>query len=92
MDDPHLLAALILLATVSVGLIRVLLLPGRVDRLLALQLLGTTAVAVVLLLAHGLDLPGLRDLALVLGLLASISAVAFVHYGGVDSDREGRGS
>jgi len=63
---------------------------GRVERLLALQLLGTTAVAIVLLLSQGLELPGLRDLALVLGLLAATVAVAFVRYGGLDSGKEGR--
>ncbi len=90
MADPHLLAALVLLVTVTVGLVRVLLSTGRVERLLALQLLGTTAVAVVLLLAQGLMLPGLRDLALVLGLLASTVAVAFVRYGGLVSRKEER--
>lgn len=91
MDDPHLLAALVLLATVTAGLIVVLRRPGRVERLLALQLLGTTTVAVVLMLAHGLALPGLRNLALVLGLLASIVGVAFVRYGALGSDRKGHG-
>ena len=89
MHDLHLSAAFILLATVAVGLIRVLLRPGRAERLLALQLLGTTSVAVVLLLAQGRDLPGLRDLALVLGLLASIVAVAFVRYCGMGSNKQG---
>ncbi len=90
MAEPHLLAALVLLVTVTVGLVRVLLSTGRVERLLALQLLGTTAVAVVLLLAQGLMLPGLRDLALVLGLLASTVAVAFVRYRGLVSGKEER--
>ena len=85
MDDPYLLAALVLLASVTAGLVRVMFGTGRVERLMALQLLGTTAVAVVLLLAQGLELPGLRDLALVLGLLACIMVVAFVRYGGLDS-------
>jgi len=89
MGEPHLFAATVLLATVTVGLVRVLLGTGRVEGLLALQLLGTTAVAVVLLLAQGLELSGLRDLALVLGLLASTVAVAFVRYGGLDSWRDG---
>jgi len=88
-DDLHLLAALVLLATVTLGLIRVFIGTGRVERLLALQLLGTTAVAIVLLLAEGLELAGLRDLALVLGLLAATVAVAFVRYGGLHSRKEG---
>ncbi len=88
MPDLHLLAALILLATVTVGLIRIFIGTGRVEWLLALQLLGTSAVAVVLLLAHGMQMPGLRDLALVIGLLVSILAVAFVRYGSIDSIQE----
>ena len=80
MDELYLYAALLLLATVTTGLLRVLHGSGKVERLLALQLLGTTSVAVVLLLAEGLDRPGLRDLALVLGLLSPILAVAFVRF------------
>ena len=90
MNDWHLVAALILMATVSVGLLRVLLNGSRIERLLALQLLGTTLVAVVLLLAHAMQQPGWYDLALVLGLLAAIVAVAFVRSGGISTGREGR--
>ena len=88
MNDAHLLAAAVLLATVTAGLIRVMSGRGRIERLLALQLLGTTGVAVVLLLAEGMALPGLRDLALVLGLLAATVAVAFVRYDGHRSGNE----
>lgn len=88
MPDLHLLAALILLATVTVGLIKIFNGTGRVEWLLALQLLGTSAVAVVLLLAHGMQMPGLRDLALLIGLLVSILAVAFVRYVSIDSIQE----
>ncbi len=84
MVEPHLFAALVLLATVSAGLLRALIGTDRVERLLALQLLGTTAVAVVLLLGHEFGLPALRNVALVVGLLAAIVAVAFVRYGGLD--------
>lgn len=90
MRDPHLLAALVLLATVTVGLLRVLRWTGRVERLLALQLLGTSGVGVVLLLAHGLRLPGLQDLALVLALLAATIAVAFIRFGGMKAKPGGR--
>jgi len=86
-SDSHLFAALILLATVTAGLVRIFIGSGRVEWLLALQLLGTSAVAVVLLLAHGMQMPGLRDLALLIGLLASILAVAFVRYSGIDSNQ-----
>ena len=90
MANMYLLAALVLLSTVTAGLVRVFMMTSRVEWLLALQLLGTTAIAVVLLLAQGLELPGLRNLALVLGLLASTVAVAFVRYGYIDSDTGSR--
>ena len=88
MSDLYLLFALILLGTVSAGLVRIYTGKGKVERLLVLQLFGTTAVAIVLLLAEGLELPGLRDLALVFGLLASVFSVAFVRYGAMDQVNE----
>lgn len=91
MVDMHVLAALILLATVTAGLVRIFTREGRVERLLALQLFGTTAVAIVLLLAEAVDLPGLRDLALVFGLLASIFSVAFVRYGSMEQANRKKG-
>ena len=84
MTEPYLLCALLTLLSVSVGLILILQKSkgmGRVERLLVLQLLGTSSVAVVLLLAQSLKLPGLRDLALVLGLLACIMSIAFIRFG-----------
>ncbi len=90
MSEWYLTTALILLATVCLGLIRVLLGSSRVERLLALQLLGTTVVAVVLLLAHAFQQPGLYDLALVLGILAAIVTVAFVRADGFSADDAGR--
>lgn len=94
MSDAYLLVALILLGTVTAGLVRIYSGESKVERLLVLQLFGTTAVAIVLLLAEGLQLPGLRDLALVFGLLASIVSVAFVRYGVSNrvTDRKGRQS
>lgn len=89
MADPYLLFAMLLLAAATVGLVRILTVSGRIEQLLALQLLGTTIVAVVLLLAQGADWPGLRDLALVLGLLASVVAIAFVQFGGIVSRNRG---
>jgi len=88
MAEPHLLAAWVLLTSVTAGLGWIFWKSAGVDRLLALQLLGTTSVAITLLLAEGLALPGLRDLALVLGLLASVMAVAFVRYGMLSTHRE----
>jgi multicomponent Na+:H+ antiporter subunit F len=70
--------ATVILATVSVGLVSVLRGPTVFDRMLAAQLLGTGAVAVVLLLAYAMELRHLLDVALVLVLLAAVASVAFV--------------
>jgi multicomponent Na+:H+ antiporter subunit F len=45
--------------------------------MLAAQLFGTTSAAILLLLAEALGLPALRDVALVLALLAVIAVIAF---------------
>ena len=82
MSEPYLIAALALLGTVVIGLLRILPCRGSVERLLALQLLGTTLVAVIMLLAYAFKAPGLLNLALVLGVLAASLAVAFVRFGG----------
>lgn len=88
MSGVYLFAALILLATVTAGLVRIFIGRARVERLLALQLFGTTAVAIVLLLAEGLKQPVLRDLALVLGLLASTISIAYIRYGDLNPETD----
>jgi multicomponent Na+:H+ antiporter subunit F len=72
------LFALILLLSVALGLLRIWRGPGFADRMLAAQLLGTTGVAILLLLAAPLDMPALRDVALVLAVLALLAVLAFV--------------
>lgn len=57
---------------------RILRGPTAADRMLAAQLFGTTAVAVLLLLAQAYSTVALRDVALVFALLAAVTAVAFV--------------
>ena len=69
--------ALFLLLNLLAGLGRVHHGPGAADRMLAALLFGTTTVAVLLLLAEAMALPALRDVALLLVLLAAILAVAF---------------
>jgi multicomponent Na+:H+ antiporter subunit F len=71
-------AAMGLLATLIVGMVRVLLGPRDSDRMLAAQLTGTTGVGMLLLLAHAMQTPALVDVALVFALLAAVAAVAFV--------------
>lgn len=70
--------AVLLLASLVLGLIRIWRGPGFADRMLAAQLFGTTGVAVLLVLAELLHMPALRDVALVLALLAIVAVLAFV--------------
>ncbi|MBM69759.1 MAG: pH regulation protein F [Haliea sp.] len=70
--------ALVLLLLLSVGLLRIWLGPEPADRMLASQLFGTTGVALLLVLAESQGEPALRDVALVLALLAVLATVAFV--------------
>lgn len=72
------LAVGLVFASGVVGLIRVGLGPTRFDRMLAAQLLGTSLVATLILGAHVWDAPALRDVALLVALLASVAAVAMV--------------
>lgn len=71
-------AAGFVLAMVAFGLLRVLRGPEPADRIMAVQLLGTGGVAVLLLLAAAVPMPGIVDTALVLVLLAAFISVAFV--------------
>ncbi len=78
MHNLYFLLAIFLLLNIGAGLYRILSGPSDADRMLAAQLFGTTAVAVLLLLAQATATPALRDVALLLALLAAITAVAFV--------------
>lgn len=77
------IVAALVLATIALGLVQVERGPTNGDRMLAAQLLGTGAVAVLLLLARATDAPALLDVALVLALLASVAAAVFVRRIGV---------
>jgi multicomponent Na+:H+ antiporter subunit F len=70
-------AALILMFSLFLGLLRVLRGPGPGDRMLAAQLIGTSGVGVLLLLGVLLEQPALIDVALILALLAAVAAAAF---------------
>ena len=74
----YIFIATLLLLTLAAGLWRVLRGPTSADRMMAAQLFGTTAVAILLLLAQALDQPVLRTVALVFALLASVTVIAFV--------------
>ncbi|GMV44919.1 MAG: hypothetical protein AMXMBFR66_03170 [Pseudomonadota bacterium] len=77
------IVAALVLATIALGLVRVERGPSNGDRMLAAQLLGTGAVAVLLLLARATNAPALLDVALVLALLASVASAVFVRRIGV---------
>lgn len=70
--------ALFLVLNIAAGLIRVLRGPTAADRMLAVQLFGTTGVAVLLVLAEASGKPMLRDIALVFALLSAITSAGFV--------------
>jgi multicomponent Na+:H+ antiporter subunit F len=71
-------AAAFILATVALGLVRILRGPAVADRMMAAQLLGSGGMAVLLLLAQATDAPAAIDVALVLALLAAFATVALV--------------
>jgi len=78
MSELLLAAAVIALATVAAGLVRVVRGPDRADRLMAVQLFGSGGIATLLLLAVGGGQGALLDAALVLAVLAAFITVAFV--------------
>ena len=78
MNDLLLLAAGIILTTVAAGLVRVLHGPREVDRMMAVQLLGTGGIAALLLAASATEVAGVENVALGLALLSSFASVAFV--------------
>ena len=78
MTEFLLAAATFVLATVALGLVRILRGPSDADRLLAAQLLGTGGVAALLLLGVATAEAAVADLALVLTLLAAFASVGFV--------------
>ena len=78
MEHVYVAAAVILLLNVVAGLIRIMRGPTSADRMLAGQLFGTSGVAILLLLAQAMDMGSLRDVALVLAMLAVVAVIAFV--------------
>lgn len=72
------LTSFLLLSALLLGVVRVWRGPTLADRMLAAQLFGTTGVGLLLIQAELMALPGLRDVALVLALLAIMASVAFV--------------
>ena len=88
MDAFYLGLAVILLGTMLAGLVRVLLGPKPADRMLGLQLLGSTSAGVLLLLGQEAEQEALQNVALVFLLLALMTVIAFVERTVPQADRE----
>ncbi len=78
MTTLYLIVATALLFTLGGGMYQVFRGPTPGDRILVIQLFGTAAVAVLILIAQAKNATALVDVALVLALLAAITIVAFV--------------
>jgi multicomponent Na+:H+ antiporter subunit F len=70
-------ASLVLLATMSVGLLRAFRGPTPSDRMMAVQLMGSSGIGVLLVLGPAIAVPALVDVALVFALLAAVAIAAF---------------
>jgi multicomponent Na+:H+ antiporter subunit F len=70
------LVAAFILLTVMAGLARLLRGPTLVDRIAALQLVGSGGTVALLLLAFALGTPAYMDVALVMAILATFAAAA----------------
>jgi multicomponent Na+:H+ antiporter subunit F len=66
-----------LLANILVGLIRLMRGPGNADRMLAVQLFGTTGVAILLILGTILEEPVVYNVSLIFVLLATLAILTF---------------
>ena len=80
------IAACLLLVALG-GLLRVILGPTIADRMLASQLLGSTAVAILAVLSVALDQPAFVNVALVFAILAAVALVTFVANAGPGGGR-----
>lgn len=70
------LSALVLALSLGLGLIRMFIGPDVEDRMMAIQLVGTTGVGLLLLFGPLLEMASSIDVALVLALLAAVSVAA----------------
>lgn len=77
MADWFHLAALVLLATVAVALVRCWRGPGRIDRIMAAQLAGTGAIGVAVVLGAARGDAAMLDAALIGAALAAVTVAAF---------------
>ena len=80
MDEFLLLMAAFVVLMVALGLVRVARGPGYADRMMAAQLLGSGAIAVLLLFGAATGEVATVDVALTLALLAAFASIAFVMF------------
>lgn len=78
MDEIYLSIAAFILITLVIGLVRVFWGPTRADRILCAQLMGTTGVAIILLLSEAMQMSSLVDVALIFALLSAVTATVFI--------------
>lgn len=88
MTELYFAAALVLLINMLIGLARALRGPTAPDRMLSGELMATTAVAVLLLLATATGIDALVDVALVFALLSVLAVVTFVRRTWPEPDSE----
>jgi multicomponent Na+:H+ antiporter subunit F len=84
MNELLLAAAGLIVLMVAIGLARILLGSNDVERLMAVQLLGTAGIAALLLIAQATNVPGVEDVALGLALLAAFASIAFINLLDID--------
>ena len=80
MDDFMLSAGAFIVLMVALGLVRGARGPGRAERMMAAQLLGTGAIGALLLFGTASGDGAMFDVALTLALLAAFASIAFVKF------------
>lgn len=84
----YIMTALFILLTVVAGMIRIIYGPTVADRMMAAQLFGTCGLAILLVLAQGMDMPELVDIALAFSLLATLATITFVRRTWYEEDKK----
>lgn len=87
METVFTLLAIVLVANLAVGMLRVLRGPAPADGLSGILLFSSTAVALLLVLGEIFHLPGIGDAALALVLLSAVIATVFVQAPRQDDQR-----
>lgn len=88
MDSFLFAVAAFVLALLILGLVCVLRGPTLADRMMSAQLLGTSGIAALLLMATAVSEPAIIDVALALALLAAFASIAFVTSSGDRQSQE----